>query len=465
MPFNGSGGVTQPANSIYPATANTLIESAKANASIADLYTMMATAICKDGQTTTTQRIPFAAGISLGSQTITAMADGTATTHGATLGQVRSGASTLIGSVAGTNTITGALTPALTAYASGNKFVFVPAITNTGATTINIDSVGAKSIFSGGVALTGGELVATIPVYIEYDGTQFNLVASGSMAPMVDPAVCDGRLTLTTGTAVTTADVTAAETLYFTPYKGNKVALYTGATWKLYSFAEVSVDIPDANQLSDVFLYDNAGTLTLDVVAWTNDTTRATALTTQNGVLVKTAATSRRYIGTFYGTTAGNGQAEDSLAKRNVYNYYNRVARPMKVVEATNSWTYQTDAWRQANAATANQLEYVQGVSEDAVTAEVLGQGLHSSTSVSAAVGVGVDSATVNSAAVFGGSVSNNVGVSGVQLNARYLGFPGVGRHTLVWLENGKGNGITTTFIGDNGADYVQSGITGEVMA
>lgn len=63
MPYNGNGGTTQPVSSIYPASANTLIESAKFNISIADVYTMLATAICKDGQTTTTQRVPFASGI------------------------------------------------------------------------------------------------------------------------------------------------------------------------------------------------------------------------------------------------------------------------------------------------------------------------------------------------------------------------------------------------------------------
>lgn len=59
MPFNGSGGTSQPAGSIYPATANTLIESAKANASIADIYTMLASCIVKDGQTTITANIPM----------------------------------------------------------------------------------------------------------------------------------------------------------------------------------------------------------------------------------------------------------------------------------------------------------------------------------------------------------------------------------------------------------------------
>lgn len=63
MPFNGSGGTSQPASSIYPAVPSTLIESAKANISIADLYTMLGLCIVKDGQSTTTASIPFASGI------------------------------------------------------------------------------------------------------------------------------------------------------------------------------------------------------------------------------------------------------------------------------------------------------------------------------------------------------------------------------------------------------------------
>ena len=63
MPFNGSGGTTQPGGSIYPAVGSTLIESAKANVSIADIYVMLGTCLLKDGQQTATQRIPFASGV------------------------------------------------------------------------------------------------------------------------------------------------------------------------------------------------------------------------------------------------------------------------------------------------------------------------------------------------------------------------------------------------------------------
>jgi microcystin-dependent protein len=86
-------------------------------------------------------------------------------------------------SVAGTNTITasvavqGTVTMAPTAYSTGMRFRFIPANANTGAATINVGALGAKNIFINGAALVGYELRTTNPVDIEYDGTQFNIVA------------------------------------------------------------------------------------------------------------------------------------------------------------------------------------------------------------------------------------------------------------------------------------------------
>jgi hypothetical protein len=273
-----------------------------------------------------------------------------------------------------------------------------------------------------------------------------------------------GRLTLTTATPVTTGDVTAAETLYYTPFKGNTIALFDGTNWRQYTFTERSIDVPDATGVQDVFIYDNAGTLTLELTAWTNDTTRATALTTQDGILVKTGALTRRYLGTFYATTAGNGQVEDSLAKRNVWNYYHRVVRPMKVVEATNTWEYSTGSFQQANASAANQLEYVQGVSEDSVSALVVGQALNSTSNArGVSVGIGVDSTTVSSALLHHRATVTDTLIDNT--TAFYKGFPGVGRHLLVWLEKG-GGADTQTWHGDNSASgYEQTGIIGEVLA
>lgn len=259
--------------------------------------------------------------------------------------------------------------------------------------------------------------------------------------PALNPG---GRLTLSTGVAVTVTDVTAAETLYYTPYVSDKIVVFDGTNWKQYTFTERSIDIPDATGVYDVFIYDNAGTLTLELTAWTNDTTRATALTTQNGVLVKTGALTRRYLGTAYFTTAGNGQCEDSLANRYLWNYYNRRARPLRRLEATATWTYTTATWRQANAAAANQLCTVIGVAEDLLSIDVRGVAANAS-AATAYNGIGVGSTSANSATITQGHELGTGAV--VPVSASYNAIPAVGRQYYAWLEYSSAVG-TTSFAG-----------------
>lgn len=77
--------------------------------------------------------------------------------------------------VAGTNTIT-ATGPANYSLSYRLPFSFIPAATNTGATTLNISGAGAKNVFSGGAACVGGELIINVPVLVIYDGTQYNII-------------------------------------------------------------------------------------------------------------------------------------------------------------------------------------------------------------------------------------------------------------------------------------------------
>jgi hypothetical protein len=268
---------------------------------------------------------------------------------------------------------------------------------------------------------------------------------------------CQGRLTLTSGTPVTTADVTGATSVYFAPHKGNLTGLYDGSNWALYSFSELTLALGTltAGLPYDVFIYNNSGTLTLESLAWTNTTTRATALTTQDGVLVKTGATTRRYLGTFY--TSSTTQTEDSTSKRYLFNYYNRARRFLKAVDTTNSWSYTTAAWREANGGSTlgtTRFDIMVGYPEDVLTAEVYS--LSSSGSAFMSVGVGIDSTTVNSALLMGAFA---VSGSPLPISAYYKGYPGVGKHTISWLEYGGASG---TFYGDNNLTIAQSGIVGE---
>lgn len=135
--------------------------------------------------------------------------------------------------------------------------------------------------------------------------TGINMATTAALALKLNitdtPIVNDFRLTLTTGVAVTTGDVVGAATIYCTPFNGKNISLYDGTNWNLCSSAEFSLALGVLTKgVYDVFCYSNAGVPTLEFLVWTNNTTRATALTLQNGVLVKTGATTRRYLGTFY---------------------------------------------------------------------------------------------------------------------------------------------------------------------
>ncbi len=84
---------------------------------------------------------------------------------------------------AGTNTITAAAPSTLASLYPGLIVSLTPAATNTGATTLNITPSGgsaltAKNVFASGVACVGGELLISVPVLLQYDGTQFNVLGS-----------------------------------------------------------------------------------------------------------------------------------------------------------------------------------------------------------------------------------------------------------------------------------------------
>jgi hypothetical protein len=274
------------------------------------------------------------------------------------------------------------------------------------------------------------------------------------------PAICEGRLSTETGVPVSTSDRTSQGTIYFTPYLGARVSLYDGTRWKLFAFTELSLALSSltSGKNYDVFLYDNSGTLTLELsAAWTNDTTRADALTTQDGIPVKSGSTTRRLVGTI--RTTGTTTTEDSAAKRFVWSLYNRVARPLRgATETADTWTHTSTTFRQANANSANQLAYVVGMTDPVVRAHVLGL-VYNANNVLVTVGVGVDSSTVNSAHGYGTNVFNFFN----HTRADYVGQPGLGYHELRWLEASTASG-TTNWYGDNGTTLLQSGIWGELL-
>ncbi len=263
----------------------------------------------------------------------------------------------------------------------------------------------------------------------------------------VDPQICSGRLTLSTLVPVTVSDISSSATVYFTPYLGNRVALYVkDYGWRMYSFSELTLDISgiDSGKIIDVWLYDNAGTLTLAYTEWSNDTLRATAIVLQDGILVKSGSPSYRYLGSV--RMSGAGVSADTLLKRFVFNYNNRVPRLFFLRDATASWTYNTNVWRQARATAANKVEFLIGVSEDLVrvlysmSVDVSNNG----TSCIANIGIGLDSIT----ALASDAKEGRAGYIGThaELVSTYAGFPGIGYHYLAAIE--MADAASPSFIG-----------------
>lgn len=78
---------------------------------------------------------------------------------------------------AGTDTYTATISPAITAYASGQRFFILFTNGNTGAATLNLNSLGAKSIKKNtGTALASGDIPAGYIGLVAYDGTNFQLL-------------------------------------------------------------------------------------------------------------------------------------------------------------------------------------------------------------------------------------------------------------------------------------------------
>jgi hypothetical protein len=101
--------------------------------------------------------------------------------------------------------------PALAAYVQGNTYEFKANFTNTGACTINISGLGAKSIkkMDHATALTANDIISGQTVSIVYDGTNFAMTSPVGQVASSPWTNILSTFTVSTDTiASTTAEVT-----------------------------------------------------------------------------------------------------------------------------------------------------------------------------------------------------------------------------------------------------------------
>lgn len=168
MARDGSGGYSQPVSDFV---AGTTAVAADVNSWLDDLGLEIANSVAKDGQSTMT------GALKMGSQRITVLGDATARTDAAKVSQVQDG-SYIYGTTGGTaNAQTLTPSPAITAYAAGQKFrvKIGSGLTNTTAVTFQVSGIASPKDLKhhDGSALVGGELKEGMVYELTYDGTNF----------------------------------------------------------------------------------------------------------------------------------------------------------------------------------------------------------------------------------------------------------------------------------------------------
>jgi hypothetical protein len=337
---------------------------------------------------------------------------------------------------------------------------------------------------SAGAALTalGGYAASHVSTYsdtllaLTTQGAWQTALAIGTGGTTATISAPGGRLTLTSVTPVLTADVTAATTVYWTPYYGASYPSYDGSAWSMRTVAELSLALSATAHLSgknyDLFLYNDGGVdRLLTGPAWTSDTARGTGagttelqllngfLTNKNsmtgtysaGSTVTVGVNKGTYVGTFRASangttrmvmnpTAASGGALVSLL---LFNYYNRVLVEGVSNDNGATYTYSSATVRQARASANNKIEFLSGLAEDAIEGSYSNRlVLAAVASASQIIGIALDSTTA-----FVESSLSSVGNTS-QPNVRPVVpvkfAPQIGFHYIAALEASDGTNAST---------------------
>lgn len=190
--------------------------------------------------------------------------------------------------------------------------------------------------------------------------------SAAAVAVTIAQGTVQGRLTPLSGEPVFWNNGTGvtSTTLYWDYYFGNKVGLYNGSTWVPVPHTAPSISLSTvAAGNYHTFLYQSAGVVAIEL-----GNTGSVNLALQDGVLVKSGDSTRRYVGHINVTTSNLGvdyyttrSAETGGAKIDVWNLYNQVDITAYTFFTTDSWTYSTNAWRLAGGITNAQIRFALG--------------------------------------------------------------------------------------------------------
>jgi hypothetical protein len=222
------------------------------------------------------------------------------------------------------------------------------------------------------------------------------------------------------------------------------VRLWDGTRWLYKTFAEISLALTlTSGKNYDVFVDDDAATLVLSA-AWTNDTTRADALGTQDSVQVLNSDKTKLWLGTIRASAAN--VTEDSLVNRYVINAYNEVRRPLYTCPAytdddtSTTYTHSATTFTALNGGTGAQVNFL-SLARHAVEVTLAILVVNGASGYSY-FGIGLDTATAIQVGVGTGTI-----VSTQAPSCRFANVVSLGKHSL--LASGIINTANATIYAD----------------
>ncbi len=188
----------------------------------------------------------------------------------AALAALRNDTPMWLGAVSGTNTLTGTPSPAPSAYAAGQRFVFIAANANTASVTLNVNSLGAKTIKKyAGAALAAGDIAGSGHVCeCVYDGTDVLL-----LNPAISiPASSIGKQTIFIPASAMAPRLTDGATVLILESAGNKVnrqaLVFPPSAAKYAQFGVAMPKSWNAGTVTARLLWEHPSTVTNFGVVW-----------------------------------------------------------------------------------------------------------------------------------------------------------------------------------------------------
>ncbi len=289
---------------------------------------------------------------------------------------------------------------------------------------------------------------------------------------MDNPSISQVRACLTAGDPWGLTNVTNGATIYIEPIFGRRIGIWNGTSTDVMRVTSLSLSLAGKTAGNwRVYVWDSNADFLIDsveVVAWTNDTTPPADTLVADGYLVKTGATNRRAVADIM--LHGTAQCDWREPRRGICHIDERSRRAavLSAFPSDNSWLcLRNTTWRRitggAGVVGEHFVEFILSNSTlvDAESnAPIDGVGVYRYD-----FGFGLDSVTVNSATQ---SMGNEQAVGGnpALVKAKLKANAAAGKHTLTMIEQNLTTNRDVTVYGDNNLNQpvFKTGMVAEIL-